>query len=72
LNEADSVDEDARNAGRSNGETFLDWLIEQNPGSDLGKLVASGDKVYYAEQYKKLIEEAEVTPDGFLVVKQSD
>lgn len=66
LNEADSTDD---NGG--GGERFLDWLIQSEPGSTLGKMIIQGEQVYYAEEYRKLLKEAKVSYDGFLVVESS-
>ncbi len=53
LNEADSTDD---NGG--GGERFLDWLIQSEPGSTLGKMIIQGEQVYYAEEYRKLLSQA--------------
>ena len=67
LNEADSTDD-----GNGGGERFLDWLIQSEPGSTLGKMIIQGEQVYYAEEYRKLLSQAQVAPDGFLIINTPD
>lgn len=67
LNEADSTDD-----GNGGGERFLDWLIQSEPGSTLGKMIIQGEQVYYAEEYRKLLSQARVAHDGFLIINTPD
>lgn len=67
LNEADSTDD-----GNGGGERFLDWLIQSEPGSTLGKMIIQGEQVYYAEEYRKLLNQAQVAHDGFLIINTPD
>lgn len=67
LNEADSTDD-----GNGGGERFLDWLIQSEPGSTLGKMIIQGEQVYYAEEYRKLLSQAQVAHDGFLIINTPD
>jgi hypothetical protein len=69
LNERDQVDKEYSG---SSGEPFLDWLIQSQPNSSLGKLIIQGEQVYYSEEYRKLLNIAEVDSDGFLIVRKPE
>ena len=54
------------------GEKLLDHIIESEPGGkSLGGMIIQGEQVYYAEEYRKLLKEAQVAPDGFLIIKSN-
>ena len=71
INFLDESDEPDSNYG--GGERLLDHIIETTPGGNfLGKMIIQGEQVYYAEEYRKLLSQAQVAPDGFLIINTPD